>query len=114
MLSARVILLGSLVGIGLGVANLVFSLKVGFAVGVALAAVTVAGALRQLARGPFTLSEGARVCATARAPCFHIDCSASRCWATTRSASRGWRSPSRSRWRFRCAWCRAASPERPT
>ncbi len=57
-LTARAVLLGALVGIGLGIANLVFGLKAGLSVGVALTAVTVAGALRRLAPTAFTLAEG--------------------------------------------------------
>ena len=58
-LTARALLLGALVGAGLGVANLVFSLKTGLSVGVALTAVTLAGALRRTAGVPFSVGEGA-------------------------------------------------------
>lgn len=57
-LTVRALLLGAIVGVGLGVANLVFSLKTGLSVGVALTAVTLAGALRRTARVPFTIAEG--------------------------------------------------------
>ncbi|MBL8955022.1 MAG: OPT/YSL family transporter [Myxococcaceae bacterium] len=57
-LTARALALGAVVGAGLGVANLVFSLKTGLSVGVALTAVTLAGALRRTARVPFSMAEG--------------------------------------------------------